>query len=479
MRQLAESITRAVLRVGHRFLPFADAATPDLPLGRLLRLALFQISVGMAVVLVNGTLNRVTVVELGVPAWLVSVMVSLPLMFAPFRALVGFRSDTHRSALGWRRVPFIWMGTLLQFGGLSFMPFALLLLSGDTHAAPFLGVLGAGLAFLLVGAGLHTTQTAGLALASDLAPEESRPRVVALLYVMLLVGMVGSSMLFGWLLSDFTEMRLIQVIQGAAAVTMILNLIALWKQEARNPARTAGKRGGRPSFRESWGGLLRKSRTGRLLVSVGVGTAGFSMQDILLEPYGGQVLHLSVGATTALTAIMAAGTLIAFGLAARSLTRGADPYRLSATGVLVGVVAFVAVAFAAPCDSPLLFRTGAFLIGLGNGFFAVGTLTAAMALAQGERSGLALGAWGAVQASAAGVAIALGGVIRDLVSGLADAGLLGPVLTGPAVGYGVVYHIEIALMFATLVAIGPLAGRTWRSEWQASSSRFGLADFPG
>ena len=116
-----------------RFLPFADAATAELPLGRLLRLSLFQVSVGMAMVLLIGTLNRVMIVELGVPAWLVALMVSLPLVFAPFRALIGFRSDTHRSVLGWRRVPYIWMGTLLQFGGLAIMPFALLVLSGDTQ----------------------------------------------------------------------------------------------------------------------------------------------------------------------------------------------------------------------------------------------------------------------------------------------------------------------------------------------------------
>jgi hypothetical protein len=34
----------------------------------------------------------------------------------------------------------------------------------------------------------------------------------------------------------------------------------------------------------------------RFLVAVGLGTAGFSMQDIILEPYGGQILGLSVGA---------------------------------------------------------------------------------------------------------------------------------------------------------------------------------------
>ena len=62
-----------------RFLPFADAASADLPLSRLLRLSLFQASVGIALALLNGTLNRVMIVELNVPAWLVSAMIALPI----------------------------------------------------------------------------------------------------------------------------------------------------------------------------------------------------------------------------------------------------------------------------------------------------------------------------------------------------------------------------------------------------------------
>jgi len=63
------------------------------------------------------------------------------------------------------------------------------------------------------------------------------------------------------------------------------------------------------------------------------------MQDILLEPYGGQILGLSVGQTTALTALLAAGGLMGFLLAAHVLGRGADPYRIAALGTLVGIVA--------------------------------------------------------------------------------------------------------------------------------------------
>lgn len=163
--------------LGTSILPFADAATPELPLGRLLRLSLFQISVGMGLVLLNGTLNRVMIVELGIGASLVSAMVAIPILFAPFRALVGHRSDNHRSALGWRRMPYAFLGTLIQFGGLAILPFALLVLSGRGVSQPgVFGHIAAALAFLMVGVGLHTTQTAGVALATDLAPVESRPR---------------------------------------------------------------------------------------------------------------------------------------------------------------------------------------------------------------------------------------------------------------------------------------------------------------
>ena len=412
-----------------RLMPFADVATPDLPMPRLLRLSLFQVSIAIAMVLLTGTLNRVMVVELGVPTWLVATMLALPLIFAPFRALIGHRSDYHHSAFGLRRIPYIWFGSMLQFGGFAIMPFALLLLADASNSLNILGKLGAGLAFLMVGAGLHTTQTAGLALATDLAPPDKRPRVVALLYVTLLIGMVLSALLFGRLLTNFSQQLLIQLIQGAAVATIALNLIALWKQEAVDPVRAAA-RVKRPPFLETWREFASGGQASRLLIVVGLGTAGFTMQDILLEPYGGQVLGMSVAQTTALTALWAGGTLAAFILAGYWLGHGGSAYRLTSIGVVCGLAAFSAVILAADSGSVTLFRFGTALIGFGGGMLAVGTLTAAMEMSGGGHSGLALGAWGAVQATANGVAMAFGGSMRDAVSGLANAGVFGPVGLG-------------------------------------------------
>ncbi|MFZ9107948.1 MAG: biotin/lipoyl-containing protein, partial [Burkholderiaceae bacterium] len=56
-----------------RYVPFADAASADLPLAKLWRLSLFQVAIGIATALLVGTLNRVMIVELGVPAWWVAL----------------------------------------------------------------------------------------------------------------------------------------------------------------------------------------------------------------------------------------------------------------------------------------------------------------------------------------------------------------------------------------------------------------------
>lgn len=452
MNPISQRMMRAWAGLGARYLPFADAATEDVPLERLLRLSLFQVSAGMILVLLVGTLNRVMIVELGVPASLVSVMLAIPLVAAPFRALIGFKSDTHRSALGWKRVPFIYKGTMVQFGGLAMMPFALLVLARQGHAADvpqWVGQLAAAAAFLLVGTGLHITQTVGLALATDLTPPEKQPNVVGLMYVAMLVGSIVSALIFGYLLADFTPGRLVQVIQGAGVATVVLNGIAVWKQEARSRARLGPAAAAPdPTFQQSWASFMAGDRALARLVAVGVGTLAFSMQDVMLEPYGGQILGLAVSRTTLLTAAMAGGGLLGFSLASYVLSRGFDAFRMASLGAMLGVPAFVMIILAAPLLSPLLFGLGTFLIGFSAGLFGHGTLTATMNHAPEDQRGLALGAWGAVQATAAGIGVALGGVIRDTLSALDGGSRLTPYLA--------VYMLEVILLIAAIVTMNAL-----------------------
>ncbi len=461
---------RKLASIGPKYLPFADVATEEVPLSRLLRLSLFQVTVGMALVLLVGTLNRVMIVELAVPASIVAIMLALPLLFAPLRTLIGYKSDTHVSALGLRRAPYIWKGTLYQFGGFAIMPFALLVLSGYGEAvdAPrWIGIGSAALAFLLVGAGLHMVQTVGLALATDLVEDEDQPKVVGLMYVMLLFGMVGSALIFGTLLENYTPGRLIQVIQGCAVTTVSLNMFAMWKQEARDRTRAAQMLEARhEKFEVAMRNLIKRPTMKRLLLVIGLGTFGYGMADVLLEPYGGQALGLSVAQTTKLTALLAGGTLLGFGYASHVLGQGGSPTRLGRTGALIGIPGFAAVILSSLGGGVLMFLVGTFLTGLGAGLFGHATLTATMRAAPKGQIGMALGTWGAVQATCAGIAVALAGIVRDVM--LSASGPAGIAAHAP---YNMVFMIEIVMLALAVMVAVPLGLGIKDSRSQTAGAR--------
>ena len=91
-----------------------------------------------------------------------------------------------------------------------------------------------------------------------------------------------------------------------------------------------------------------------------------------------------------------------------------------------------------------------------------------------------MGAWGAVHATAAGLAIASGGGDPpDILVSLSARGLLGEALSGPEAGYIVVYHVEIAILFLAMATLGRLVAPIGSSRVTRSQSRFGLAEMPG
>jgi BCD family chlorophyll transporter-like MFS transporter len=179
---------------------------------------------------------------------------------------------------------------------------------------------------------------------------------------------------------------------------------------------------------------------------------------------------MSVAQTTLLTATLAGGGLIGFAFASRTLNRGTDPFRMSVAAVLAGIPALGLVIAAGPLESLAVFVAGVFLLGFGSGVFGHGTLTSSMRLAPRDQIGLALGAWGAAQATAAGVAVALGGIIRDVVAALAARDAFGPSLAGPATGYTAVYCIEIVLLVATVLVMAPLIGSKRDASFAESRS---------
>ena len=469
-----------IFKISKNILPFSDAGSANFSLFQLLRLSLFQISVGMATVMLAGTLNRVMIVELLVPASLVAVMIAIPVLIAPLRTFYGHKSDTYKSFIGWKRIPYMWFGSLFQFGGLAIMPFAIIILSGDQTVGPsWAGEVLVAIAFLFTGIGMHITQTVGLALAADRATKENRPRVVALLYFMFLFGMGISAVVIGILLADFSKLRLIQVVQGSAVLTLILNLVAVWRQEQiiiNNQKNDKSEK-----FFLSWKKFISDRKTNSLIWVVFWGTLAFSMQDVLLEPYGGQILGLSVSETTNLTGVWALGALLGLALAANNSKKTGSSVSNAMTALLIGIVGFSAIIFSSPMQFPFLYFLGTLFIGFGTGLFSVSLLIIAMALSSKTNlgSGFILGSWGAAQAIGAGLGIAVGGILRDVVNKIALSGYLGSTFENNSIGYIFVYHLEILFIFITLIALGMLSQEINKRKIKDHAQKsFGLSEIP-
>ena len=469
-----------IFKISKNILPFSDAGSTNFSLFQLLRLSLFQISVGMATVMLAGTLNRVMIVELLVPASLVAVMIAIPVLIAPLRTFYGHKSDIYRSFIGWKRIPYMWFGSLFQFGGLAIMPFAIIILSGDQTVGPsWAGEVLVAIAFLFTGIGMHITQTVGLALAADRATKENRPRVVALLYFMFLFGMGISAVVIGILLADFSKLRLIQVVQGSAVLTLFLNLVAVWRQEQiiiNNQKNDKSEK-----FFLSWKKFISDRKTNSLIWVVFWGTLAFSMQDVLLEPYGGQILGLSVSETTNLTGVWALGALLGLALAANNSKKTVSSVNNAMTALLIGIVGFSAIIFSSPMQFPFLYFLGTLFIGFGTGLFSVSLLIIAMALSSKTNlgSGFILGSWGAAQAIGAGLGIAVGGILRDVVNKIAFSGYLGSTFENNSIGYIFVYHLEILLIFITLIALGMLSQEINKRKIKDHAQKsFGLTEIP-
>ncbi|MEO0830554.1 MAG: PucC family protein, partial [Pseudomonadota bacterium] len=155
-----------------------------------------------------------------------------------------------------------------------------------------------------------------------------------------------------------------------------------------------------------------------------------------------------------LTALLALGTLVGFGLASHRLGRGGNPHSLIALGAAIGIPGFIAVILSSSLVGPSLFVGGVLATGLGAGLFGHATLTATIRNAPPEQVGLSLGAWGAVQATCAGIGVALAGIVRDVLA--SSSAFAGNSIVAP---YNVVFSIEIAFLAAALAVILPLVAR--------------------
>jgi BCD family chlorophyll transporter-like MFS transporter len=206
-----------------------------------------------------------------------------------------------------------------------------------------------------------------------------------------------------------------------------------------------------------------------LFIILFIATLAFSTQDVLLEPYGGQVLGMSISATTQLTALWGIAMIIAIAASGLVLWKGSSAVLPIILGCVFGTLGFLVISMASHEAMVDQFRVGVATIGAGRGMFIVGSVALVMSLADRSHAGLFMGLWGMMQALAQGFGTIGGGLMRDIVYQQ----------TGDvALGYTVVYQSSLAFLALALVFLVVMRMRRQLGSSATRSPWAGLQDVP-
>jgi BCD family chlorophyll transporter-like MFS transporter len=423
----------------------------------VLRLGLRQFAAGMLSVLTLGILNRVMKIELGVNLTLVSLVIGAHYFAAVVAIPLGHRSDRHPWR-GYHRTPYIALGTVLTALTTVLAPLVAFFLArqgGSLLAA----AVGVGL-FLLMGAGMYVAGTAYLSLITDLTVEEERSKVIAMTWAMMMVGILAGVFLSTRVMEHYSPERLVTLFLLMAALVVTLTALAVWGQER---PRTTDPSNKALTLNQALRLLTISQQTRFFFAFLFGGIFFLFVQQMALEPFGGDLFGLSVKETTLFNAYQMIGVLLGMGMTGGWLTKRLGKKAATGVGAVVSAIAFAFLALASVGRYLPLVRPAIFITGLGMGIFTVGGLALMMDLTVKEQVGLFMGAWTLAQALANGLASVGGGILHDV--GLAIWG-------SEAGAYALVFLVEAGGLLGVIALLLRVDVVTFRTEVSQLSWRF-------
>lgn len=440
---------------------------PHKPLGWLgiARLGLVQSSLGAVVALTTSTLNRVMVVEMAMPAMLPAALVGLHFAVQITRPHWGYGSD-----LGSRRTPWIIGGmACLCLGALGATNAALMLAS-----TPVLGLLISVLAYLMIGMGVGASGTSLLALLATRVTPERRPAAASITWIMMILGIVISSILVGKMIEPFSAKALAFAATGVAGCAFLITLAAVHGIELPKGAKPIAAEpeadeGPPVPFRQALKEIWAEPLARNFSIFVFVSMLAYSAQDLILEPFAGLVFNMTPGQSTQMSGMQNMGVLLGMiltgAIGGRSTRSGKSWMAAWAIfGCLGSALALLALAAAAEVGPGWPIKPTVFALGFANGVFAVSAIGSMMGLAgngQKSRVGIRMGIWGAAQA----IAFGLGGFFGAMgVDGLRA------VLPETGHAFLVVFVIEAGLFLVSAYLASRLDHQRSGDRAQATAS---------
>lgn len=414
---------------------------------RVLRLCTFQIGSAMGDILVTSIWNRIMIVNFGMPALPIGLLLSLRYLLSPLSLYAGFRSD-NTPLFGYHRTSYIWIGRGLMV--LSLPLLAMSVTRFDTNNNEAVGwVLALG-SFFLYGTGTLLSGSPFLALVRDSMPKARQGIAISIVETGLIIffalaGISFSLVLHDYSLAGFWELTIAtMLIGGFFWVFAILGVEKRVTAQARKSAVKA--RAQFAEFRATFSTILADRRTRAFLGFLFVATAAAWMQEIILEPFGAQVLNATLAQTTRYSSYWQSATALVLVIAAivwrKRRAESQVPIAQIGLGLMgLGMALMAAVSVLA---QPSLVVLPLLVFGVGFGLYTFSGFQLLIVMTSDKAAGAYLGLWTVTILLSRGIGISLGSALRDVFVTFTGS---------PALGYALVFSVSALGLLASILLL--------------------------
>ena len=164
-----------------------------------LQFTLQKIAIAWGFCLVVTSINRVAVVDLGIPAMLMSFIIGIYTLFGPLQPVIG-RITERYPILGLRRTPYLLFGALLGGMTFPFIPDVLVEMRGGSTLA----MLKCAFLFCCFGLSIAIQANTFLDLVKDTTTEEARSRITTMTWTAQALAMAFWAWVFSLFMQDYS-----------------------------------------------------------------------------------------------------------------------------------------------------------------------------------------------------------------------------------------------------------------------------------
>lgn len=449
-----------------------DKMQPKITLLTMFRLGLFQMGLGIMSLLMLGVINRLMIDELKILPWVAAGAIAVHQFMSPARVWFGQMSDT-KPLLGYHRTGYIWVGaalfTVTAFTALQvvWQLGASVQTAGWTVTTYRWAALLA-LVFAFYGLVLSASSTPFAALLVDVSDEDNRPKLIGIVWSMLMVGIIIGAIISGILLdrpeicgkailaydplatpkvADLPKLQtaitpIFIMIPAAVFVLTLLATAGVEKKYSRFTTRsTSVEREDKITLKRALKVLTASRQTGLFFSFLLVLTISLFMQDAVMEPYGGEVFGMCISETTKLNVPFGIGTLIGISSTGFLLLPRLGKIKTTRLGCAAAAICLGLIILAGFTANANLLKGGLLLFGLSAGVLTAGATSLMLDLTAAETAGTFIGAWGLSQAMARGLATVFGGIVLNIGKTL---------FAVPAFAYSSVFVLQMAGMICAI-----------------------------